>query len=430
MGAVQRAVLLWLGLALLNAPESLAAAGKDKPMVVAGRLRSPLGTMLQADGQGWKTPALYDPVFVGDLLVALPGARGVLEVREGDVGLTLLGSLFELSPVPLLESAVRLHDPGEDDLALTLERGRVLVENHKDKEASALRLKLGAAEVKVRLLDKAALALESYSFYPAGTPFSPKDKNPPGPRREGYLLLVKGKAEIEMQGEKRSVQAPIVYRWSGGAGLEGPFPLNKSPDWLHPGKNASAKAIALYAAVEKLRRSLGERPVDKALQDALRGDDANLHGVALASAAAVDDLGVLLAGLNDSRHQAARGQAVLALRYWLARGPRQARTLYETLHRSATPVQAEIVLHLLLGFSETDRARPETYGVLISYLQNDALAIRELAAWNLYRMVPAGAKIAYNAAAPEAERLQAQHAWRALIPEGKLPPAEKKTPPP
>jgi hypothetical protein len=54
---------------------------------------------------------------------------------------------------------------------------------------------------------------------------------------------------------------------------------------------------------------------------------------------------------------------------------------------------------------------------------------RELARWHLVRLVPEGASIKYDAAAPEAERLQAIAEWRRLVPPGELPPPPKKKAP-
>ena len=62
-----------------------------------------------------------------------------------------------------------------------------------------------------------------------------------------------------------------------------------------------------------------------------------------------------------------------------------------------------------------------TYQALIHYLAHDRAAVRELAAWHLYRLVPEGRKIAYDAAAAPAERARAQAAWRKLLPAGRVP---------
>ena len=78
------------------------------------------------------------------------------------------------------------------------------------------------------------------------------------------------------------------------------------------------------------------------------------------------------------------------------------------------------IMNLLHSFSDADLALPETYETLIAYLDNEALAIRGLAYWHLYRLVPVGQKIGYNPLAPKEERKQAINQWQKLIRKGKL----------
>src|SRR5436853_291004 len=125
--------LLFTIIAILLVSSPLHAG--DKP---AAKLRSPVGTLLQrGPDKGWLTPMLYDFIPAGAQLVTLPGARAILDVQEGDVRLIMAGNLPEFSPPPVLESDVILYQPAAGhDLELTLERGRVLVENHKEMGAA------------------------------------------------------------------------------------------------------------------------------------------------------------------------------------------------------------------------------------------------------------------------------------------------------
>ena len=86
-----------------------------------------------------------------------------------------------------------------------------------------------------------------------------------------------------------------------------------------------------------------------------------------------------------------------------------------------TPNQAEIVLHLLHGFRENERDRPETLENMIEYLKHGKLPIRELAAAYLIRWVPEGRKILYDAGGSPAQLEQGYKEWKKLIPDGKLP---------
>src|SRR5207253_1073682 len=121
-----------------------------------------------------------------------------------------------------------------------------------------------------------------------------------------------------------------------------------------------------------------------------------------------------------------RRSAAHALRHFAGRGAEQEKTVLDAATAEKFKAgQADIFLHLLNGLTAAERGRPETYESLIGYLQNDKLAIRELAAERLVELVPAGKSIAYDAAAAPEMRGAAQAAWRKLIPEGSLPKAEK-----
>ena len=86
------------------------------------------------------------------------------------------------------------------------------------------------------------------------------------------------------------------------------------------------------------------------------------------------------------------------------------------------PAQAETIMQLLHGLGEEDLEQPETYQALIRLLGSDRLAVRGLAHWHLYRLVPAGRKIGYDPLAAPERRAAALKRWQELIPPGKLPP--------
>jgi len=65
--------------------------------------------------------------------------------------------------------------------------------------------------------------------------------------------------------------------------------------------------------------------------------------------------------------------------------------------------------------------KPETFELLIAYLRHDKPAIRELASWHLYRLVPASKDIAYDPSGTADDREKAYKAWKKLVPTGELP---------
>src|SRR5262249_41805228 len=175
---------------------------------------------------------------------------------------------------------------------------------------------------------------------------------------------------------------------------------------------------------------LQKKPVDVALAELLEGArtepkqaQASLRRqLAVYGFAALDDLSRLAEALADPEHAEVRDNAVAALRHWIGQGARNDQQLFEALTREkrSSPAQAETLLELL--HSPFDADQPETYETLIAYLRHERTAIRELARWHLYRLVPAGKKIPYEAGASDAERARGVEEWRKLIPKGKLPP--------
>ena len=115
-------------------------------------------------------------------------------------------------------------------------------------------------------------------------------------------------------------------------------------------------------------------------------------------------------------------EGVIILRHWMGRGPGQDLKLYEAIlaGKKIKPSHAVTIMNLLHSFSNADLDLPETYETLIAYLDNEDLAIRGLAYWHLYRLVPAGRKIGYNPLATKEERQQAINQWQKLIPEGQI----------
>src|SRR5262249_48114505 len=89
-------------------------------------------------------------------------------------------------------------------------------------------------------------------------------------------------------------------------------------------------------------------------------------------------------------------------------------------------VDAETTVQLLHSFGDDDLDRPETYEMLIDYLDHEKLAVRGLAHWHLIRLVPEGKKFGYNPLDPKKKRDAAVAKWRKLIPHGKMPPKPRK----
>ncbi len=390
-----------------------------------GKLRSPVGTILRRGGdKGWLTPMLYDSVPAGAQLVTLPGSRGILDIKEGDVRLILAGNLPELSATPVLESVVTLQKPAAGrDLEFVLSRGRLLIENHKEKGAVKVRVQLQGQKLDFELLDnKSRVALELFSRWPAGAPFLKKPQADHTPVGEFIFMAVSGKVEIELNKDKQMLQAPGMYQFDTLRGVKGPLALKAAPAWVDSAEDQTDKVMSMQKAVEKMRRAIADQGVLKAIAQAQDSKEILPRELAAYYGCALDQPAAGIKALKDEKSKEVRAAGFTALHHFIGRGSAQDLDLYNTLVADKVKSgQAGIILELLHGLSDEARIRPETYDTLITYLQSDQIAIRELAALNLYALVPQGKDIAYDAGAPADQRARAQAAWRKLIPEGQVP---------
>jgi hypothetical protein len=142
----------------------------------------------------------------------------------------------------------------------------------------------------------------------------------------------------------------------------------------------------------------------------------------------MDEISVALEMLDqDSPKEGLRRAAIQSLRHWMAQERDNEYKLFDKLKTRSGNIVARKVMELLHGITAAEAAQPATWQRLIENLNNSEVSLRELSAWNLEVLVPAGRKINYQAAAPQAERVRAQAAWRQLIPPGSLPQAPKKS---
>jgi hypothetical protein len=426
-----------LGILWLPALLPLLGAGVDKQSkagpdarVVVGKVTSPAGTLLvRAQGRHtWNAPKPGTAVHAGDELAALPGTQAQVDLKDGAASLTLLGLLPELAASPARESAVRLSQSGQDALDLTLERGRVIVASRKG-EVVRVRVKFLKETWDIGLEGTGTQALlERSGSWRSGVQLPKKADPGQQPDTHAFLLLLKGRGDLRVGAEQFALRPLTLYHWNTAGGAVGPLTLKELPGFLSAKKEPGDKAEMMKKGAQRLQELLAKEPVADALAKALEDEDAGLRRAAIYAGAALGDVKLLLAALGDGKHADVRDAAVVALRHWLGQAGGHAPKLYQTLLKTYPAGQAETFLYLLHSFSVVDRGRPETYSTLIDYLDHKELPIRELAGWQLYRLVPRGRDIRYDAAAGREDRARAQAAWRKLIPEGQLPPREKAEP--
>lgn len=421
------------------AAEEKPKAGKERPAAAkveagderggAGKSVSPTATILRRKGpigEPWQVVRQNDAVHAGELLLGLPGA--VLDSANGAVRLSMRSDLSGVSPFPVVENAVVLHDDKGVDLSFTLDRGRVDVVNRKKAGAAVVRVRVRKDTWDLVLSEPgAAIALELYGRWAAGVPFTAEPGPKDVPTADLVFLVLHGDVSLKHGPHEfllKPPPGPALIEWDSVTGLDdSPQRLEKLPAWATAAADDTPLARTKKEMLEKFRQQVATRPIGDVLDELLQSDDEQKRRLAVLAMGATDDLKGLGKALREAKHADVWENGILALRHWIGRGPGQDQLLYNAMIASGnfTPVHTETILQLLHGYGEDDLARPETYHMLINYLDHDKLAIRGLAYWHLSRLVPLGRKCGYNPLDDKAARAPAIQNWKKLIPAGQVP---------
>src|SRR5262249_32032894 len=216
------------------------------------------------------------------------------------------------------------------------------------------------------------------------------------------FLVLQGHVTLKHDGREialRSPPGPALLEWDSVTGQdESAQQLDKLPPWADAAEKETPLAKKKKEVIERFRQALVAKSIDGALDEFVNSDNEYDRMLAIFAMAALDHLERLGKAAREAKHPDILENAVVALRHWIGRCPGQDQLLFQGLIQKANyqPVHAETVVQLLHSFGEADLAEPETYQTLLDYLDHQHLAIRELAYWHLYRLVPAGRDIAYN----------------------------------
>lgn len=432
---VRPAVLAALLLAVAWAPAQ--SADKKKPVqpgkrVAAGVYAAEPGRLLRRTKAGkWIPVKKAEKLFAGDLLMA--GVGAAVENPKGTVKLNFLGDLHGASPLPIIETAIVLNKNPSVDLDFTLDRGRVDVTNMKESGSATVRVRVRDQHADLTLLEPGArFAMEVYGRWPRGVAFQKEPKPGHAPSAEIILLVLAGAVDAKSGTTTHHLKAPpgpALIQMDLAHGFDPtPQPLQEIPEWARENVKETEESKQRKAAFVKFRKSVLKNGIDATLDEFAESDDPACRRLAVFAMGALDDLERLAHVLNHTKHPDVWDNAVRALRHWIGRGPGQDQLLYQALQekRGYSAAHAGTVLQLLHSFGEEDLTRPETFEVLILYLNHEKLAIRGLAHWHLIRLVPAGKSIGYDPLGKPEDRAKAQAEWHKLIPAGSLPPKATK----
>ncbi len=401
----------------------LMPTAKDPTSIVVGR---PVDNLTP-----WKRLwGTQDEVWAGRTYVALPGCKGELQLERG-LQLTLWGNIPEILPGPplLFESVVDLHSHDAYDVDLTLQRGRIVLTSTKDKPAIVrVRFENPSEPKKVEVVDLALqgkgsqLLIDRCGAYPPGVPFV---KDPASPDRVpptvfvGFLAM-QGQTTLRLGDTTHALAAPpgsALVMWNSVKGLAAPTYYQTLPDVVSanppppPGLDPKARADILKAR-DDLSQLMMSNGLDVALPEMMKDGNIARRVMVVRCYAAVGDLARLVEFLDDSRKPEVRVTAIRAMQNWITLSRDNEYKLFEQLKtRFSKPGDpdktAEKVMELLHGFGNPD--------LLVDYLNNPSLVIRQIAHMNLIGILPKGLNIPYDPSMEPAQRVGAQQAWRDLL---------------
>jgi hypothetical protein len=293
------------------------------------------------------------------------------------------------------------------------------------------------------------VALERWGQLPQGEPFfkDPKARMRVGPQADVALIVLKGRITLKSEDLEAPMEAPpkrALLLWNSTRGdTPDPrqLPGNKLPGWTETPlvgfpegleKVLSRPRADFLRARDSLSTVLSGKvdQVPVALAAAAKSTDPSERRLVVRCFGAIDDLDSLVDALTDEMFPEVRQAAIETLRHWIGLGRDYEYRLYETLKGRYKTAEAENIMVLLHTFSRQEVGNRETYETLIDYLNNPNVAIRELASWHLYQLVPAAQRIAYSATADSRDRERAQREWLALLQSGQIPPRMEGTPGP
>ncbi len=377
----------------------------------------------------WQRVAWQQRVSATDSLVSLPGYRTELRLDSG-VYLSLWGNLPEFSRFPGLESAVALYANPAFDLDFRLDHGRVVLSNHKKEEGPArVRVRFDREVWDLTLLDKTSeVALDLVGVC---LPYRSKEAEP---LREARVYGLKGQALLDIHSKQHALTSPCVFDWDNQIG-PAPQPEGKPqpPDWwTNKLPSKSSAATAMQNALDGLSmRLLNKTALDVVLAETLKDSKPENRSLALRCLGAIQDLPHLVDALADDRNWRTRLEAIAELRHLLGLSADIDQKLLNVLRqKNYVENQPLIIVELLHGFSDQQWANPSFSGLVVDYLAQNKLAIRQLAHLILLsRLRPGEKPPPYDPAASPEQRERGFEEWKKLIagekPAAKPPPGKK-----
>lgn len=341
-------------------------------------------------------------VRASDPVMALPGYKADVKLTS-QVIVHLWGNVPEQVAMKamVMQSLVRFHPPAAGfDADLTLEAGRIYLTTLKKEGGAKIRIRFAGETWDMALPDdRSEIMIQAHKAFVPGTPYARTGGEKP--RTEARLVVVRGSAAFSaparFKKEKLTTWSEIAWDSTSGTlrepkTIEANDPLTvRIP--LIAGELGQATQKALSDAALKLTNRTGVRVLLEArINYEENRDNALASTVAIYGYAAIadgPDTPTLIANLYDqlkerSRNYARRA-AVVGVSAWLPRDPGNTANFHEviTTQKGVPEDEADLIAHLLRGYSSREKGDPTAVDRLIEFLDHPNLIVREAALGNL-----------------------------------------------
>jgi len=341
-------------------------------------------------------------VRTSDPVMALPGYKADIRLNS-QVVVHLWGNVPEQVAMKamVMQSRVRFHAPAAGfDADLSIDAGRVYLTTLKKDGGAKVRVRFAGETWDVVLPDdRSEVMVQAHRAFVPGTPYAREGGEMP--RTEAQLVVVRGTAGLIAPARFKKIDKLAVWsriEWDSTSGIlrepkaiEANDPLSvRIP--LIAGDLGQATQRALSDTALKLTDRTGIRVLLEARINLEDPRDALASTFAIYGYAAIadgPDTRTLIANLYDQLKERARiyarKAAVVGISFWLARDPGNTALFCDviTTMKGVPDDEADLIAHLLRGYSSREKGDPGAVDRLIEFLDHPNIIVREAALGNL-----------------------------------------------
>jgi hypothetical protein len=179
-----------------------------------------------------------------------------------------------------------------------------------------------------------------------------------------------------------------------------PGPLLSAPQWLTPEGRLLPSVDQSYANIYERMFSSTE-PVSVTIPGIVRDRRSRISRYAVETLALTQNIPVLMHALQSENDESRRA-AIVGLREWLPRDAENAELLHQEAATYFSDEKVAPIEELLWGYSQEDFRDPDVSTRLVGWLENENLAIRELALFHI--RTGANRQTDYHPLAPPQQR--------------------------